>query len=196
MILNEDVIEFFDSLADTWDEHMVIDDDIVKIIMDAAGVCEGKRILDVACGTGVLLPYYLEREVSNVTGIDISSKMIEIAQGKYDRDNVRFICNDAMSFDDKEIYDCAIIYNAFPHFSDPDRLIENLCRHLDEGGTLTVAHGMSRDKINEHHGNVMNVSALLPDIDEMKALFEKHLTVTRIISDGKMYLVTGVKKES
>ena len=123
---DRDIIEFFDSWALVWDERMIIDEDIVKTILDCAKVCAGKKILDVACGTGVLIPYYLKRDVLDVTGIDISPKMIEIAQNKFQMEKVKFICDNAVDHEYDEKYDCIVIYNAFPHFEDPERLIERM----------------------------------------------------------------------
>ena len=189
----KDIIEFFDSWADVWDERMVVDEKIVANILNLAQVKEGKKILDVACGTGVMIPFYTDRGVKSVTGIDISPRMAQIAKDKFRRDDVQIICGNARDYIYEEKYDCIIIYNAFPHFVDPQRLIDHLCRQLNENGTLTVAHGMSREKVNMHHDNVMNISRLLPDTNEMKKMFEKHLRVMETVSDENMYLVTGVK---
>ena len=139
MISEKEVIEFFDSWAEVWDEHMVIDEKIIRTILDSAGVKKGKKVLDVACGTGVLFSYYLDRNVSSITGIDISPKMIEITKNKFDQNNIEIICNNAMTYDFQEKYDCIIIYNAFPHFKDPEALIGHLSEYLNEGGTLTIA---------------------------------------------------------
>ena len=49
----EVVKEFFDKLAFTWDEGMIKNEEVIKIILDNALVSSGKDILDVACGTGV-----------------------------------------------------------------------------------------------------------------------------------------------
>jgi demethylmenaquinone methyltransferase/2-methoxy-6-polyprenyl-1,4-benzoquinol methylase len=56
MIETKEVIEFFDRLAPGWDAEMVRSDEIIRIILDNAGVTAGKNVLDVACGTGVLIP--------------------------------------------------------------------------------------------------------------------------------------------
>ena len=79
----KDVIEFFDRCAPTWDAEMIKKDEIIEAILDNAEVGEGMDVLDVACGTGVMIPYYLKRNVSSVTGIDISPEMAKIAAGKY-----------------------------------------------------------------------------------------------------------------
>ena len=72
MIDKNEVIEFFDRCAPYWNEDMVRSDEIIDKILDNAGVKAGSRVLDVACGTGVLIPDYLKREVASVTGVDIS----------------------------------------------------------------------------------------------------------------------------
>ena len=191
MVMSEiDIIEFFNKWAEVWDDDMVIDEDIIRIILDVANVSEGKKVLDVACGTGVLIPFYEDRNVESVTGIDISPRMIEIARSKF---NINFICDNAVTYDYEDKYDSIVIYNAFPHFDDPDKTISHLSKYLNDKGTLTVAHSMSRDKINEHHDNVMNVSRLLPDLDEMNIIFSRYLEVTDMISNERMYLVSGTK---
>ena len=191
MIDKNEVIAFFDSWAPRWDSDMVCNDFVINTILDNAGVHEGAKVLDVACGTGVLVPYYIDRNVSSVLGVDISPKMIEIAKGKFLSDNVTFVCSDAETGFFGSDFDCIVIYNAVPHFSDADKLICNLGRMLKKDGILTVAHGMSREKINSHHRNVDNVSNGLMPASELADLFEKHLDVTAVISDDRMYQVCG-----
>lgn len=193
MIDTKEVAAFFDRLAPTWDAGMVKNDAVIGTVLDNAGVAAGKSVLDVACGTGVLIPDYLARGVASVTAIDLSEKMIEIACKKYAAvPNVTVLCADVMTAPFGQTFDCIIIYNAFPHFADPERLIALLSGLLKPGGTLTVAHGMSRDALLKHHRNVPeSVSTPLPPVEALAALFEKTLCVTTILSDARMYQVAG-----
>ena len=192
MIDKDEVIAFFDSCAPEWDAGMVCDDKIIDIILDNAGVHSGSRVLDVACGTGVLVPYYLKRNVSSVTGVDISPGMIAVAESKFGQTEVRFLCADAETGSFGTGFDSIVIYNAFPHFADSRKLIGNLASMLRPGGILTVAHGMSRDRINSHHsGSASRVSNGLPEAEDLAALFSEHLEVTAVISDDRMYQVCG-----
>jgi len=189
-VKKEDIVEFFDRCAPSWDAEMIKSDEIIGIILDAAGVEVGKTVLDVACGTGVMFPYYLNREVASVTGIDISPEMVKIAREKFPQ--VQVVCNDVeeTAFDRK--FDCIVVYNAFPHFPDPERLIEKLTGLLNPGGTLTVAHGMSRARIDHHHeGKASKVSCGLMSEDDLAKIFSNHLTVTTKLSNDHMYQVTG-----
>jgi demethylmenaquinone methyltransferase/2-methoxy-6-polyprenyl-1,4-benzoquinol methylase len=74
-------------------------------------------------------------------------------------------------------------------------LIRTLSGLLKPDGTLTVAHGMSREKIDaHHHGTASHVSNGLISADDLAAIFGKHLTVTTVISDERMYQVVGIKR--
>ena len=192
MIETEEVIRFFDRLAPGWDEEMIRSDEIVSTILDNACVSAGKDILDVATGTGVLIPDYLKRQVSSVTAIDISPKMVEIAKEKFPQENVTILCGDVEETEFGRLFDCVVVYNAFPHFPEPERLVARLASLLKPGGTLTVAHGMSREKIDAHHrGTACRVSNGLMSAEELSAIFAGHLTVSTVISDDRMYQVTG-----
>ena len=188
----QDVISFFDHLAPQWDADMIRHDDVIQKILDIANVIPGADVLDVACGTGVLFPDYLERNVGSLTGVDISPEMVKIARSKFPQ--VQVYCADVEEADLRKKFDCIVVYNAFPHFPDPEHLIEVLCNLLKPGGTLTVAHGMSRAQIDHHHeGPASKVSVGLMHEDDLAAIFAKHLDVTAKISDDHMYAVSGKK---
>ena len=195
MVSAKDVIGFFDRLAPGWDAGLVRNEEVIAAILDNAQVAEGKDILDVACGTGVLIPDYLKRKVASVTAIDISPQMAEITRAKFSLPEVTVLCGDAAELETEKRFDCIIVYNAFPHFADPEGLIRHLAGLLKPGGTLTVAHGMSREKINAHHqGTPERVSCGLMPAEELAAIFGKFLRVTTVISDERMYQVVGSLK--
>lgn len=186
----QDVIAFFDRLAPQWDADMIRSDEIIGRILDNAEVAAGDSVLDVACGTGVLFPDYFGRGVTDLTAIDISSEMVRLCREKFPQTEV--ICGDVESYDFGHRFDRIMIYNAFPHFPEPERLIARLAGLLNPGGTLTVAHGMSRAQIDHHHeGPASKVSMGLMHEDELAAIFHKYLQVTVKVSTDRMYQVTG-----
>ena len=191
-----DVIEFFDRCAPNWDADQIPKDAIINRILDNANVGENLDVLDVACGTGVLFPFYLERNVRSVTGIDISHEMARLAAEKHkDSENIRVICGDVEETRFDKQFDSVMVYNAFPHFPDPERLIATLASLLKEGGRLTVAHSASREQIDDHHsGAASKVSNGLMYADELKMIFEPFFDVDIMISNQEMYQVSGVKK--
>lgn len=191
----QEVIMFFDRCAPQWDENMIRDESVIAQILDNANVRAGIDVLDVACGTGVLIPDYLKRGVASVTGVDISPKMVNIAKTKFQKSNVNIICGDIEQVVFNKKFHSIVVYNAFPHFPDPAGLIKILAGYLHPGGTLTVAHGMSREELDLHHaGEASSVSYELIDEAEMAALFAPYVEVTVKISNDCMYQVVGVKR--
>ena len=193
----QDVIEFFDRMAPSWDAEMIKNDRIIGKILDNAEIEAGQDVLDVACGTGVMFPYYLERGAASVTGIDISPEMAKIAEEKFAEDSrVRVICGDVEDVAFEKKFDRIVVYNAFPHFPKPKRLIKILAGLLKEDGRLTIAHGQSREAIDGHHqGSASKVSNGLMSAENLKKLFDPHFTVEVMVSNRWMYQVSGVKRD-
>lgn len=189
----KDIVEFFDRCAPWWDEDMVRNEEVIAKILDNGGIRKGADVLDVACGTGVLFPDYLKRGVAGVTAIDISPEMAKIAQSKFPE--VRVICGDVENTEFGRQFDAVMVYNAFPHFPDPAHLIEVLAGLVKPGGRLSVAHGMSRAALAHHHaGRASAVSIDLLEERELAALFAPWFDVDIIISDQRMYQVSGVRR--
>ena len=194
----QDVIAYFDSRAAGWDGELVKNDTVIGKILDNAEVGEGMDILDVACGTGVMIPFYLDRGAASVTAIDISPEMARIAGEKFAGDpRVRVLCGDVEETDFHRTFDRIVVYNAFPHFPNPQRLIRQLASLLKEGRRLTIAHGASREAIDGHHaGPASAVSNGLMQADRLKKLFDPYFEVEVMISNRQMYQVSGVKWET
>ena len=193
----QDVIEFFDRAAGTWDAEMIKDNTIINRILDNAEVGEGMSVLDVACGTGVMFDYYLSRGVESVIGIDISPEMAKIAAEKYaGNERIQVVCGDVEAFSFDRKFDRIVVYNAFPHFPHPKRLIKRLSELLTEDGRLTVAHGASRETIDGHHtGAASKVSNRLMSAETLQRIFDAHFDVEVVISNRHMYQVSGVKRD-
>lgn len=194
----KDIIEFFDRCAPNWDAEMVKNEEIIGKILDNAEITEGLDILDVACGTGVMIPYYLERNAASVTAIDISPEMAKIAAEKFEGEpRVTVLCGDIEEAAFERQFDRIVVYNAFPHFPNPQRLLRTLAGLLKEGGRLTIAHGASREVIDSHHsGSASKISNGLMQADRLKRLFDPYFEVEVMISNGRMYQVSGVKWET
>lgn len=190
----KEIAAFFDRCAPQWDADMIRNEDIITAILDNGGIKEGIHVLDVACGTGVLFPDYLKRGVASVTGIDLSPEMAKIAQSKFPE--VTVICGDVEVTEFDRKFDAVMVYNAFPHFPDPANLIRVLAGLVKPGGKLSVAHGMSRDALTNHHaGRASRVSIDLLHEKELAALFEPYFDVDVMISSDRMYQVSGVRRE-
>lgn len=188
----EDIIAFFDDKAKIWDDIQIRNEEVISYILDLGGITEGKKVLDVACGTGVLFPDYTARGTV-VVGIDISPEMVRITKEKYP--HIKVICGDAQCDKLDDMFDAVMIYNAFPHFINPRELFNNLSSHLKASGRLSVAHGLSEKELAEcHSGSAKNVSQTLMSKENLAEIMSEFFMVDVMISDDKMYMVSGVKR--
>lgn len=187
----QDMIAFFDQWAPDWDADMIRDDQKIRRILDAACVFPGARVLDVACGTGVLFPDYMERQPQCVIAVDIAPNMAQIAQQKAQGTCISVRCGDVETIGFDAQFDSIVIYNAFPHFENPARLIDRLCALLAPGGTLCIAHGMSLQALEKHHERARHVSRPMLSEAELGALLARHLRITTSISDDEKFIVAA-----
>ncbi|MBQ9992028.1 MAG: class I SAM-dependent methyltransferase [Firmicutes bacterium] len=195
----QNIKAFFDMLAPEWDNGQIIEETKINHILDSAKVKAGCRVLDIACGTGVLFPFYLQRECAEIVGVDISSAMCELAAAKFaDIDKITILNCDAAELPKEQFaehFDCCMIYNAFPHFTDPQKLISCLTPLLKKNGTITIAHSMGKDRINAHHsGEASSVSRGLDAADKTALLFTDNFAIDYILDEEEIYLISAHKK--
>ncbi|MCL5997566.1 MAG: class I SAM-dependent methyltransferase [Chloroflexi bacterium] len=122
------------------------DDGVVAFHTELARVYGAQGILDIACGTGVtLIP--LIQQGYHVTGIDISSAMLNVLQRKLSslpqdiQNNARLICASMTEYDAGQQYSLAVIpRSGFMHLrtqQEQERALRTICRHLTDGGVLS-----------------------------------------------------------
>ena len=113
-----------------------------KHIIKKLDLKEGQKFLDIGCGTGwaVLHVADIIKEDGKAYGIDLSSKMIEIAKMKTSNyKNVYFFKSSArnLPFEDN-YFDLIISTNAFHHFSEPIGVLEEVFRVLVPHGKIYI----------------------------------------------------------
>jgi demethylmenaquinone methyltransferase/2-methoxy-6-polyprenyl-1,4-benzoquinol methylase len=119
--------------------------------------------------------------------------MVKIAKGKFPETEI--ICGDAEEYHFDKKFDIITIYNAFPHFPNPEKLIENLIGYLNDNGRISIAHSMSRTEIQSHHQKrASNVSLELPTAEVLAEMLRPYFNIDIKISDNEMYQVSGIKK--
>jgi 2-polyprenyl-3-methyl-5-hydroxy-6-metoxy-1,4-benzoquinol methylase len=102
------------------------------------------KILDVGVGSG-WTSELLSKAGYEVTGIDISNDMIEIAKQR--TCSVRFLVADYESGSIGETFDAAVIYDALHHSDDEYLVIKNIYDALVPSGVLvTIEPGVGHSK--------------------------------------------------
>jgi Methylase involved in ubiquinone/menaquinone biosynthesis len=106
----------------------------------------GDDLLDVGCGTGVLLPLLAELATATgtVTGIDYAADLIEAARTRVASTplaaRIRLVQGDATSLPFKDdSFDAAHVERVLMHLEDPDAAIREMCRVVRPGGWVVAA---------------------------------------------------------
>lgn len=187
------VVAFFDSIADRWDELCTHDSGKLQYILKQTTLGKGMRILDVGCGTGVLESYLLPHSPSQIVAVDVSQQMIVRARSKYAVPTVDFRCLDVMELKD-ETFDYIIAYSVFPHFEEPQKLIAHLAGLLCPGGELVICHSEGRDSINGHHDkHAGKLSQGLPPAELLGRWMEPYFTIRTKEDNDRLYIVGGIR---
>ena len=104
---------------------------------------KGKRVLDLGCGYGWHCVYAMENGASSVVGVDISSKMLEVAKEKtpFPQIEYRNCAIEEVDFPAGS-FDIILSSLAFHYIEAYEDLVKNLHRMLKPNGTLvfTVEH--------------------------------------------------------
>ena len=111
-----------------------------RVIADMARVAPGQRVLDVACGTGVLACAAAERVGPNgaVTGLDPNDEMLAVARGKSARIEWKNGPAESLPFADAS-FDRVASQFGLMFFEDKAAGLREMMRVLAPGGRLAVA---------------------------------------------------------
>jgi demethylmenaquinone methyltransferase/2-methoxy-6-polyprenyl-1,4-benzoquinol methylase len=191
----EKIREYFESLAPSWDDHLCADSEKINCILDACGISEGHRVVDIACGTGVLFEHILGRQPSILVGVDACEAMAKIARNKFCDDRLRVETQDFFCLEE-DGFDRAVLYNSYPHFFDKAALAKKIHDVLGKRGRFVLAHGQGRHIINSVHkgrkGNSVSV-ALEAAVKESK-WFEPFFDIDMVEDSKGLYIISGTKK--
>jgi ubiquinone/menaquinone biosynthesis C-methylase UbiE len=191
----------FDSWASEWDQNQPPEEmERIKNLVSSFGLKSNSLILDLGCGTGVLLPFLTDslNKKSKVFALDFSFNMLLQAKKKFLNKNIYFINASAEKLPFKnDFFDYVTCFSAFPHFEDKLQCLKESNRVLKTKGKLFIAHLLSSQEIKKHHSKAGGEVSqdLLPEENEMKKLLidsnYKNIEITDLPS---LYLAKAEKK--
>lgn len=129
----------FDRIAELYDFSLPrLPEEYCQLIQNRFALSENDRVIDLGCGSG-LLTFVLSRFSNHVEGIDISKKMINIAQSRDRKRRVKWICSAAENFNfGYNRYSLIVSYESFHLFSNVDELVKKCIRGLKPNGFLCI----------------------------------------------------------
>jgi len=126
---------------------------------------KGKAVLDLGCGYGENCVAFSEMGAVSVVGIDISAKMLEVANTENKLDNIRYINMDMKKIDSiKGKFDVVFSSLAVHYIKDFRELLHNISNFLNQNGILIFSqeHPLTTAPIGGAHwtkdeeGNVLH----------------------------------------
>lgn len=190
--------QFFNQLAAQWDDIRCSNDTIITALVALVGFRAGDRVLDVGCGTGVLVPYVKKAVGASgiITAVDFAGNMIARAIEKYkDMPGIKFIVADIMEYEAEDNFDKIVCFNFFPHVHDKPVFLRKMAGMLTSGGALVIMHDMPRNAVNAIHGDCHAVqNDHLPKGEKTAMLLaEAGLRVATVIDNDRMYFVKAIR---
>ena len=193
--------EYFNSIAPQWDSWEDIE--TLKVQFDIGlkrfGLHPNEHVLNVGCGTGNLTAAILRQlsQAGRITAVDISSRMIEIAQTKVNDSRVQWICDSVEHMTTFEnVFDRVICYSVWPHLTNHGIAARLLLNILKPGGMLHIWHLRSREAINKTHAGASEVISnhiLVPASQTAALLEQSGFIIEEMLDDDSGYLVSARK---
>jgi len=190
---------YFNQRAAVWDETSS-EKDATKLerMAQRLNIAPGSTVLDVGSGTGVFLPFLLERIGANgqLVALDFAEEMLRKAQTKGFDGNVDYLHADITSVPLLGgVCDVVVCYSSFPHFQDKLKALSEINRILKNGGRLFICHTSSRDKINQLHRQIPVVADdIIPDEYNIRIMLSMAgFTDIRIDDSSDSYLASARK---
>jgi ubiquinone/menaquinone biosynthesis C-methylase UbiE len=191
--------EYFNSIAEKWDSWE--DLEFLKVQFDNGlkrfGLRPDEHVLDAGCGTGNLTVAILRQlsQAGKITAVDISSRMIEIAQSKINDPRVQWICDSVEHITAFEsTFDRVICYSVWPHFANPGIVARLFHRMLEPSGKLNIWHLKSREAINKIHtgaSEAISNHLLIPAFQTAALLEQSGFIIEETKDDDSGYLVSA-----
>jgi ubiquinone/menaquinone biosynthesis C-methylase UbiE len=150
---------YFNGLAPNWDGLPSMEGASEKVWRFVAQSVDprSRRVLDVGCGTGILVAALLEKapEVVCVVELDFALEMLRQNSRKFQDPRVGRVCADAMRLPAASgSFDLVLCFGILPHLEDSRVAVAELLRVLRPGGALSVGHLAGSRELNAFHGSL------------------------------------------
>ena len=134
-----------------------------ELTLDELKLSQGDRLLDIACGTGIVARIARERlgDTGRVAGIDVSPDMLAVARAVAPDIDWREGNASSLPLNEGEQFDVVVCQQGLQFFSEKVQAIAQMRRALAEHGRLAVATWRSDDEI--------------PFFRELRKVAERHL---------------------
>lgn len=137
----------------------------LKILPLLVGVSRRSPVLELGCGAGNVMSILAHEGFTEVTGVDISSEMVEIAR----RRGLDVVCGDALEHlaTTTQRFGAILAFDFIEHFSREElmALLPSIHERLLPGGVLVVQtpNGQGLSPLQVIYGDLTHLTILTPD---------------------------------
>lgn len=134
-----------------------------EITLDEVKLSQGERVLDIACGTGIVARVAKGRlgDTGYVVGVDVSPDMLRVARAVAPDIDWREGNAVSLPLNEEEQFDVVVCQQGLQFFADKAQAVAQMRRALAKHGRLAVATWRSDDEI--------------PFFRELRTVAERHL---------------------
>jgi ubiquinone/menaquinone biosynthesis C-methylase UbiE len=154
----------------------------------ASKYTKGKKILDVATGTGYGANILRKNGAADVTAVDREQRALDYARERYGEDGLKWVKADAyaLPFEDGS-FDAVVSFETIEHMTEPERFLMECKRLVKPGGLYLVS-----TPENEGGNFVSDYHELEFSLEEFRSLLTKHFPNVEILGQRRE-IVQAVK---
>jgi ubiquinone/menaquinone biosynthesis C-methylase UbiE len=159
-MISEQKRAFFNQMAHSWDDMQVAPEIAapgIRNFIQCAYLAGARSILDVGCGTGILVPFllYAYPRTKLMIELDFAEEMLKRNRAKFHNHRLVRLAGDAMNLPlPDESIDVILCFNIAPHLGTGEEAFRDLFRVLAPGGIIAAGHLMSSKELNHFHANL------------------------------------------
>ncbi len=154
-MVNQAKQEHFNQLAPRWDSLPAVEGASQKVetFVERCAPPDARCVLDVGCGTGVLVPALLARcPAAALIELDLAEEMLRVNAAKFPDRRIRRVCADGLRLPFTAArFDAVLCFGVLPHLADLSAALAEISRVLRPGGALAVGHPMGSQELNAFH---------------------------------------------
>ncbi|MCX6009911.1 MAG: methyltransferase domain-containing protein [Chloroflexi bacterium] len=153
----------YTDISKIYDSYRSYPENLIKKVIALGRISQGKKVLDVGCGTGDIASQLRRAIKADVIGVDASFAMLKVAKGK----SLEAICadidNQQLPFRDGS-FDTIIVAYVIHQIKNLTFLLSECCRVLRDG--VLVLLTSSHKQIENQHPVVKDFFPSYIDIDK------------------------------
>ena len=120
-------------------DSIIYDEHLIRYKL-AGEFVKGKKILDIACGSGYGAKILADFGAEEVTAVDIDKDVIQKAKKNFPKENIKYTVGDCLDtgFENKK-FDIIVSFETIEHLKNQDKYLEEMKRIVKDDGLVVIS---------------------------------------------------------